>query len=64
MDTDALVSAGNDLKQIITQTQSILERHLKPDGISADDAMSEIAELVDGPQWRAAKAAWNKARGE
>ena len=35
--------------EIICAAQAILGRYLPPDGITADQAMNELLELLDGP---------------
>jgi hypothetical protein len=40
---------------LVMDCQEILGRYLPPDGISADQAVSELLGLLDGPQWRDAE---------
>ena len=54
--------AGDGLESLIEEAHRIAEEFLKPDGVSADAAMGQIVELVDGPRQRAIQNAWHQAR--
>lgn len=63
-----LLEGGTALETLVSQMQAVIGSYLPPDGIDADDAISKLIYLLDGPEQRAAqdplKAAIAKATGE
>jgi len=57
-----LMEAGDGLLAIIESAQKILAAHLPPDGVSEVDTINDLLGLLDGPQWRRARDAWNLAK--
>ena len=63
-----LYFGGEAQTDIIRHAQAILTQYLIPDGIDGPEAINQLLGLLDGPEQRAAQAAWDaalaKARGE
>ena len=63
-----LYFGGEAQTDIIRHAQAILTQYLIPDGIDGPEAINQLLGLLDGPDQRAAQAAWDaalaKARGE
>ncbi len=58
---DALLAGLREAADLIDATQAILADHVRPDGLSAEEALFELLELLDNTiiverqqQWRAA----------
>lgn len=56
-----LLEALEQSDALIVKAQGILNSYLPPDGISADEAISALLGLLDGPEQRAVQAATNEA---
>lgn len=63
-----LYFGGEAQTDIIRHAQAILTQYLIPDGIDGPEAINQLLGLLDGPEQRAAQAAWDaalaKARGQ
>lgn len=51
-DNERLRECVRDLDGLVEHAQQILSNHLPPDGISKDDAINMLLELLDGPDQR------------
>lgn len=51
-DNQRLAEIIRDLDGLIEHAQQILGNHLPPDGMSKDDAINMLLELLDGPDQR------------
>jgi hypothetical protein len=54
-----LVEAGNRLLFVISSAQRILADYVHPEGITKDQALNDLLDLLDGPPWRKARDVWN-----
>lgn len=63
-----LYFGGEAQTDIIRHAQAILTQYLIPDGIDGPEAINQLLGLLNGPEQRAAQAAWDaafaKARGQ
>lgn len=51
-DNERLRECVRDLDGLVEHAQQILSNHLPPDGMSKDDAINMLLELLDGPDQR------------
>jgi hypothetical protein len=56
-----LLQVANEQLALINHAQVILAAHLSPDGMSAEEAISKLLALLDGPDQRRISAMYNAA---
>lgn len=47
-----LMAASPEFKELVERAIDVLQRQIVPDGLSDQDALSELHEIFDGPQCR------------
>lgn len=56
-----LLEAGVAQTQILTKAQAIMTSFLEPGGLGIEETISELLELLDGPEQREAQSKWDAA---
>ena len=57
-DNAALISAGDELNELIRLCQAIMTGHLIPGGSKAKEAMRQMILVLDGPRQRQVQTEW------
>lgn len=58
-----LIEAGDQVESLVTRAQAILAAYLPPDsGITPDDVINSLFELLDGREQQQIQAAWKVAK--